>query len=185
MSMSASAEPTGLGAPEGAEPHPRLGASPAIPSAVYVIMGSSGEYSDRYERVIGFVTSEAAAKAVVEQAEAEKALPDPMPYPPHERTHAWVLPDGTLYDEGDGGFWARPPTGAKWTRRSDADEIEARQEAAREAWRQARIDAGRIDPDGSMDSYYFEVAPALSPASRIEARSDGTPQSGPARRARA
>jgi hypothetical protein len=31
--MGASAEPTGLGAPEGAEPPSRLGASPAIPSA--------------------------------------------------------------------------------------------------------------------------------------------------------
>lgn len=48
--QGASASPTGLGAPEGAEPPSRLGASPAIPSALEFRPDDSGEFDELVAR---------------------------------------------------------------------------------------------------------------------------------------
>lgn len=42
----------------------------AVMGPVYVIVGTTGEYSDRSEWVVGYVTSEAVAKEFVERASA-------------------------------------------------------------------------------------------------------------------
>lgn len=121
-------------------------------SAVYVIIGSSGEYSDRRERVIGYVSTEDEAQRAVLQAEAEISLTRPS----QEDTHAWFLPDGEVWEKPQ-GWVCSAPVGSKWRERLDADEIAIRNEAALAKWRN-----GRIDPDGPMDSYYYEVAPAIA-----------------------
>lgn len=125
--------------------------SVGIPSAVYVIIGSRGEYSDREERVIGYVLAEDEAQRAVLQAEAEISLPGP----PHEDTHAWFLPDGEVWEKPQGWVCAAP-VGSQWREKPDAAEVALRNESALAEWRK-----GRIDSDGPMDSYYYEVAPAI------------------------
>lgn len=153
--------------PSGQAPTGLAGSAATIPSAVYVIIGSSGEYVDRWERVIGFVLTEDDARKAVERAEHELGLPDPIPYP-YESTHGYQRADGSW---SDSHYWNHEDD-AVWREKPNSEEIKARQEVARDAWRKARVDAGRIDADGSMDIYYYEKASFLAQA--IEAQSGET-----------
>lgn len=81
--MGASAEPTGLGAPEGAEPDTRLGASPAIPSAwtpgpwTYELAAgaiNAEAWKDEYSPCVASYVSEANGHLIAAAPELYEAL---------------------------------------------------------------------------------------------------------------
>lgn len=125
---------------------------------VFVIIGSTGEYSDRYEKVIGHVLTEDAAQEAVTRAECEKAKGIRPPYPSRESTHAMHGPNGEWFM----GYILDAPKDYKFSPLPDAEEIERRNEAAIAQWEKECRALPLIDPVGPMESYYYEVAPAIA-----------------------
>lgn len=124
----------------------------------WVIIGQSGEYFDRTERVIGYCDSEADAQQAVDKAESEKSLPDPVPYPAHVDTHAWFLGGNEVDHRLDKN---RVP-GLSYLEKPDAAGIRRIKEAGVDAWRKGLINAGRIDIDGQCEMYYYQRARTIT-----------------------
>lgn len=132
---------------------------------VWVVVRSSGEYSDRIETPIRYCLSEADAMRAVELTAIE-AQRDAARKPVWRRleTHGFMLPNGVWLDDRD-------VTGGRFARKPDADKIAVQNEALQAEYDAACLALGHVDPAGSWsgDDYYYALvtiwpAPNPSPA---------------------
>lgn len=133
---------------------------------IYVIMKSTGEYSDRYERPIAYVLTEAEAIAAIERVTIEAQRGDELPeYPETERTHDWFMPDGRVAAKVD-YIGIRREEGAKFGPYPDADARKARNEALMQKYYDALEALGHVDPEGAdKDAQYsYECVSLVRPA---------------------
>lgn len=177
----ASAPQTGLSSGDGAVSTGVSTLRASIPSAVWVVVRSMGEYSERIETPIRYCLSEADAKRAVELAKVE-AQRDAALKPPYRHVHTlgFQQPDGSWLPDHTHFMHPLAQT-AKLARKPDADEIEAQNERWSAENDAACLALGHVDPSGSWtgDEYYYAEV-TLWPASGIAARSDETPESGSA-----
>ncbi len=130
-----------------------------IPDAVWVVVRSSGEYSDRIETPIRFCLSEADAQAAVALTaiEAQRDIGE-RPVYKRRSTHGWQAKDGAWLPEDTGPV---DPTirvrEATFRPYPDAEAREAQIEAWRQEYYAACLALGHVDPDGSWsgDEYYY------------------------------
>lgn len=130
---------------------------------IYVIMKSTGEYSDRDERPIAYTLTEDEAKAAIQRVTVEAQRGDERPkYPDFESELGWFLPDGS---EVSWGLGDPRPEGVKARILPDADERQARNEARRAAYYAALEALGHVDPEGADPEaiYSYEVVELVQP----------------------
>lgn len=125
-----------------------------LPEKVWVVVRSTGEYSDREETPIRYCLSEEDAKAAVEAASIEAQRDaDKKPQWRSEHSLAWQTPDGEFVSSD----WHGRPAGSRLRPLPNADAIEAQNEGWRaEYWAACRA-LGHVDPQGSWsgDQYYY------------------------------
>jgi len=129
-------------------------------SDIFVIIGTTGEWSDRYESHVGYVNSEEDAHALVKLAEYQKSNPYNCQRPKGIPTHNWRLPDGTI-PQISMLLYLRNK-GAKFVAEPNTDEITAINNKAIADWMDAKRAAGYVDVDGPCDSYHYERVSLLT-----------------------
>ena len=142
-----------------------------LPERLWVIVRSTGEYSDRIETPIRYCLTQAEAEQAVRLTSIEAQRDAAME--PEWRSvpiRGWQMPDGSFCEAV--GF--RGPLGAKFRPYPDAEERTAQNALWEKEHDAACLALGHVDPAGSWtgDEYYFrEVTlwqgatnPAPSPA---------------------
>jgi hypothetical protein len=118
---------------------------------LWVIVRSSGEYSDRIETPIRYCLTEAAAKQAVElvKIEAQRDA-DKKPYWNYASAYGWQNTDGTWADD----FRVE---GTKWRPLPDFEAIQRQNDIWQQEHKSACLALGHVDPDGSWsgDEYYY------------------------------
>lgn len=121
---------------------------------VFVIMRSTGEYSDRDERPIRFCLTEDEAKAAVELASIE-AQRDELPPFRSAHTHGLQMPSGEWLPDAT---LATRPREARWVAYPNAEEITRQNKLWEAEYYAACLALGHVDPGGSVNyaTYSYE-----------------------------
>lgn len=136
-----------------------------MPEKLWVIVRSTGEYSDRIETPIRYCLSEEDAQKAVAltSVEAQRDI-NKKPLYRSQPTDGFQMPDGSWLPE-DSSLGSAPRE-AEFTRLPDAEEREAQNQKWREEYDAACLALGHVDPAGSWcgDEYYYEEVTPLPPA---------------------
>ena len=144
---------------------------------LWVIVRSSGEYSDRIETPIRYCLTEDAAKQAVElvKIEAQRDA-DKRPVYRSRRYFGWQRSDGTWLPEGTSAMAPAVWVGeVRHARLPDADAIEQQNKLWGEEYTAACLALGHVDPDGSWsgDEYYYAPVTLWHPAVRAVLQEKG------------
>ena len=130
---------------------------------LWVIVRSTGEYSDREETPIRYCLSEEEAKQAIELTSVEAQRDGPLkPTYRRESTHAWYDVNG---NEIDHSFCSPRRDSVVFKQKPDAEAIEAQNDQWQQEYDAACLAFGHVDPEGSWrgDDYYYAPVTLWTP----------------------